>query len=187
MERRKEMDSAEVGTSAMIIFIALILVSSIMSAIILGFGENVFKRSKADAEQNSSSMNGIVVVVVLEIFSLGVNDELHIVFELPYVENTVIEEDLSWVFMCFPPTGEVRVQFDEGDFSLATDLGGDGLTAGALTEFEPGVDYRMIIQLNECDIDVVEDASLILMVDKGRTQERQLEMGSSPYEGQDLL
>ena len=75
MERRKEMDSAEVGTSAMIIFIALILVSSIMSAIIIGFGENVFKRSKADAEQNSSSMNGIVVVVVLEIFSLGANDE----------------------------------------------------------------------------------------------------------------
>ena len=55
--------------------------------------------------------------------------------------------------------------FDEGDFSLATELDGDGLTAADIDEFEPAVTYRMIMQLSECDLDAVDEASLVIMVD----------------------
>ena len=91
MRRRNETEHAEVGTSAMIIFIALILVSSIISAIIIGVGGDVFSQSKTDASRNTPSMKGIANIVVLEIESLGANDGIHIVFELPYVEAEVPE------------------------------------------------------------------------------------------------
>ena len=193
MRRRTKSDNAEVGTSAMIIFIAVVLVSSIVASLIIGVGGNIFNQ-KTDAQQNIPSFKGITNVVVMEIFTLDQNnpgtDEIHLVFELPHVEIAVDEEDLSWVVMCDMQvngggTGN-RVQFDQGDFTTATTLVEDGRTAGSISEFDPGVDYRMIIQLSECDLDQIESAKLILIVDKGRTQEWGMNIGSAPYVGQDL-
>tara|TARA_B110000444_G_scaffold259443_1_gene303185 strand:- start:2902 stop:3471 length:570 start_codon:yes stop_codon:yes gene_type:complete len=188
MRRSYEDESAEVGTSAMIIFIALILVSSIISAIIVGVGQNVFTLSQNDAEQNIPSAKGITNVVVLEVFSLGPPDEVHIVFELPYIEQPLFDEDLSWNILCVPSNQGVRdtIRIDSGNFELATTLDGDGETALPLVEFEPGAYYRMIMVLDDCDLTDVETATLVIMVDRGRTQELQMNIGSSPYEGQDL-
>jgi hypothetical protein len=44
----------------------------------------------------------------------------------------------------------------------------------------------MIITLTECDLEDVDSASLVLMVDRGRTQEWAMNIGSAPYQGQDL-
>ncbi len=179
-------EDASQGISSMVVFIAIVLMSSIISGVIVGFGGKVFSATKTDAEQNVPSLKGIVNIMVLEISSLGVaTDEIHIVFELPYVENVVGDEDVSWVVMCHP-TGTTNVHFDEGNFDRATELDGDGNTQAALTEFEPAVGYRMIIQLNDCDLDDVEEARLVLMVDRGRTQEWVMNIGSSPYQGKDL-
>ncbi len=188
MRRRTKSEDAEVGTSAMIIFIAIVLASSIISSILIGVSGNVFSKSKADAQQNYPSLNGIVNVVILEIHSLGTDDELHLVFELPYVENPVPDEDVSWILLCVPPNqgGHTTVQFDEGDFSTATTLDGDGLTALPLVDFEPGVNYRMIIQLETCNLEEIDEAKLVVIVDRGRTLEKRLDIGTSPYEGKDL-
>ena len=178
-------DDASQGISAMIVFIAIILMSSIISAVVIGFGEKVFANTKTDANENTPSIKGIVYISVLEISSLGANDEIHIVFELPYIENSVSDEDVAWVVMCHP-TGTNRVAFDEGDFTIATTLDGDGRTALPLVEFDTGASYRMIITLTECDLEDIDDASLVLMVDRGRSQEWQMNIGSAPYQGQDL-
>ena len=119
-------DDASQGISAMIVFISIILVSSIISGVVIGFAEKVFTETKTDAKENVPSVKGIVNIVVLEIFSLGANDEIHIVFELPYIESAVADDDLAWVVMC-NPSGSNNVNFDEGDFILATDLDGDGI------------------------------------------------------------
>ena len=178
-------DDASQGISAMIVFIAIILMSSIISAVVIGFGEKVFANTKTDAKENTPSIKGIVYISVLEIFSLGANDEIHIVFKLPYIDNPVADEDVAWVVMCHP-SGTTRVVFDEGDFTIATTLDGDGRTALPLVEFDTGASYRMIITLNECDLEDIDEASLVLMVDRGRSQEWQMNIGSAPYQGQDL-
>ena len=87
--------------------------------------------------------------------------------------------------MCHP-AGTKNVAFDEGDFTIATELDGDGRTALPLTEFQTAVTYRMIMTLTECDLEDVDSASLVLMVDRGRTQEWEMNIGSAPYQGQDL-
>ena len=83
-------------------------------------------------------------------------------FELPYIEQNIGDTNVAWVVMCFPTNqggGRQTMHFDEGDFSLATELDGDGLTAADIDEFEPAVTYRMIMQLSECDLDAVDEAT----------------------------
>ena len=189
MRRDVNSDDASQGISAMIIFVSIILMCSIISAVVIGFGEKVFAETKTDAQENIPSFKGIVNIVVFEISSLGADDELHLVFELPYIEQNIGDTNVAWVVMCFPTNqggGRQTMHFDEGDFSLATELDGDGLTAADIDEFEPAVTYRMIMQLSECDLDAVDEASLVIMVDRGRTQEWEMNIGSAPYQGQDL-
>ena len=189
MRRDMNSDNASQGISAMIIFVSIILMCSIISAVVIGFGEKVFAETKTDAQENIPSFKGIVNIVVFEISSLGADDELHLVFELPYIEQSIGDTKVAWVVMCFPTNqggGRQTMHFDEGDFSLATELDGDGLTAADIDEFEPAVTYRMIMQLSECDLEAVDEASLVIMVDRGRTQEWQMNIGSAPYQGQDL-
>ena len=185
MRRNRNLEDASQGISAMILFVAIILVSSVIAAVLIGFGEKVFSESKKDAQQNVPSVKGVVHISVLEISQIGANDEIHIVFELPYIEQPIPDDNMAWVIMC-NPTGGTSMNFDEGDFTLATELDGDGLTALPLVEFEPAVNYRMIMQLNDCDLDDVDAASLVLVVDNGRTQEWRMKIGDSPYQGQDL-
>jgi len=189
MRRDMNSDDASQGVSAMIIFVSIILMASIISAVLIGFGEKVFAETKTDAQENVPSVKGIVNIVVLEISSLGADDEIHIVFELPYIEHAIADSDVAWVVMCFPTGqggGRQTMHFDEGDFTIATELDGNGLAAADIDEFEPAVAYRMIMQLSDCDLDTVEEASLVIMVDRGRTQEWQMNIGSAPYQGQDL-
>ncbi len=186
MIRRVKDENAEIGIGAMIIFIAIILASAIVSAVLVKSVENIFSRQKSDAQQSSISFNGMVNVLIIDITALGGTDEIHMVFDLPYIADNLHESDLSWVLMCLP-TGETRMQFDEGQFRFATTLDGDGLTALPLTEFIPGDVYRIIFQLDTCDLEDVEKATLILMIDEGRTREIVLEIGNSPFVGQVLF
>ena len=185
MRRDTRNDDASQGIGAMVLFVAIVLMSSIISGVVIGFGEKIFSETKNDAKENVPRVKGIVNIVILEIFTLGANDEIHIVYELPYIEQPVADDNVGWVVMC-NPSGSTQINFDEGDFTLATDLDGNGLTALPLVEFEPAVTYRMIIQLNECDLEDIDSASLVLVVENGRTQEWRMNIGSSPYQGQDL-
>ena len=185
MTRRIKDENAEIGIGAMIILIGIIISSAVMSAIIVKTVDTAYTRPKADAQRSSTTFNGMVNVLIIDITALGGTDEIHMVFDLPYISENLDESDLSWVLMCLP-TGETRVQFDEGRFGFATTLDGDGLTAMPLTEFIPGDVYHIIFQLDICDLQDVEDATLILMVDEGRTREISLKIGTSPFVGQVL-
>tara|TARA_B100000925_G_C21997034_1_gene469426 strand:+ start:913 stop:1482 length:570 start_codon:yes stop_codon:yes gene_type:complete len=185
----QEMDDASQGISAMIIFITVILVSSVISAALIGFGEKIFANSKTDAQENVPTTKGIVNILVLEIFSVGADDTIHIVFEMPYIEGDLNDDELAWVVMCYPQNqggGKQTMAFDEGDFEDATDLDGDGATAAAIDVFEPAVAYRMILPLDDCDLNNIDKASLVLMVERGKTMEWQMHIGDAPYQGQDL-
>ena len=56
MRRVVQDNRAEAGTSAMIIFIGLVIVSSIISGLILGVGANIFSEAKSDAQQNTPNI-----------------------------------------------------------------------------------------------------------------------------------
>ena len=56
MHAKRNRDDASQGISAMIVFIAIILMSSVISAVVIGFGEKVFSETKTDAQENVPSV-----------------------------------------------------------------------------------------------------------------------------------
>ena len=80
MRRDTRNDDASQGIGAMVLFVAIVLMSSIISGVVIGFGEKIFSETKNDAKENVPRVKGIVNIVILEIFTLGANDEIHIVY-----------------------------------------------------------------------------------------------------------
>ncbi len=184
-------EQASIGIGSLIMFIAFMIAAVIISASIVQVSERLFSSSKSDAQTSTQPFNGIIEVIRLEIRALGGTDEISITFSLPFQAQPLPEDELSWVIMCaYPLTVDPdAVEFDQGQFQFATTLDGDGLTSMPLTEFEPATTYHMRIQLDACDLETISPTkiTLVLLIDKGRTLEMQLEITSSPYVGMDLI
>ena len=184
-------EQASIGIGSLIMFVAFMIAAVIISATIVQVSEILFSKSKSDAQTSTQPFNGIIEVIRLEIRALGGTDEISITFSLPFQAQPLPEDELSWVIMCaYPLTVDPdAVEFDQGQFQFATTLDGDGLTSMPLTEFEPATTYHMRIQLDACDLETISPTkiTLVLLIDKGRTLEMQLEITSSPYVGMDLI
>ena len=50
MRRDTRNDDASQGISAMVLFIAIILMSSVIAGVVIGFGEKIFSETKNDAQ-----------------------------------------------------------------------------------------------------------------------------------------
>jgi len=180
-------ERAELGTGAMIIFIALILAATVVSSVIIMATEKMFQDQSNDAHSSTEVFGGIPVIVRMEVSQLGATDEFDVVFELPYAQAALPETRMSWVVMCLP-TGGTGIEFDSGPFMGATPLSGDGNTGPTIDEFEPGENYRVILSLDNCDIENVDSdiGTLILMVENGRTVEKTLDF-RSVHVGKDMM
>ena len=182
-----EDESAELGTGAMIIFISMVIAAAIISSVIIMSTEMMFSAQSNDAESTTQPFGGIPVVVRIEISQLGPTDEFDVVFELPYISDPLPEERISWVVMCLP-AGSPDIEFDSGPFTGATPLSGDGNTGPTVDEFLPGENYRIIISLDNCDIENLDSntGTLIFMVENGRTVEKTLDLEEVSL-GKDLM
>lgn len=181
-------ERAEVGVGALIMFIAFMIAAVVVSSSIIQGTEKLFSQSKSDGQASTQPFNGIVHVVRLEIWALGGTDEIAVTFELPYQGQPLPEDDLSWVLMC-TYAASTAIEFDQGQFQLATTLAGDGLTSLPLTEFEPGDIYYLRMELDTCDLETISPttATLVLMVEQGRTTEIKIDVTGSPFVGMDLM
>ena len=184
-------EQASIGIGSLMMFVAFMITAVIISSTIVQVSEKLFINSKSDAQISTQTFNGIIEVIRLEIRALGGTDEISITFSLPFNTEPLPEDELSWVIMCtYPLTGGPdSIEFDQGQFEFATTLDGDGLTSMPLTEFEPGTPYHMRIQLDSCDLETISPTkiTLVLLIDKGRTLEMEMEITSSPFVGMDLI
>ena len=176
-------ERSEVGTSSMIMFITLIIASAIISVTMVSATELMFAKQKDDASNSGDSFGGIIYPVILQVTTLGATDTLLLTFELHYIQAQVPDVNVGWTFLC-PAAGSI--QFDSGDFSLATTLAGDGNTAGQITEFIGGEDYIVALQLSNCDVDTLDTGTLVLMMLNGRVSQTVLDL-SSAVVGMELI
>lgn len=181
-------ERAELGTGAMIIFIAMVLAACVVGSVILSATEMMLSSQNNDAHSTTEPFTSIPVILRLEVVQLGPTDEFDLHFELPFLKAALPDTDMSWVVMCLP-AGENRVQFDSGGFIGATPLDGDGNTGGTISEFDPGDPYRLRISLDTCDIENLDHpkGTLVLMVDNGRTIEKTLDFTSGVFVGKDMM
>ena len=147
------------------------------------------------AHSQSDVVNGIISVTYVELSGLNTatGDELHIGFEFPYLVGNLEDSAVRWVLMCSDgDTGTAEeVSYTAGDFEAATSIIDDGRTDGALDQFDSSGMYHMHMVLNagtgDCDLDANFDGQLVLAIDKGRTFETRIQLGTSPSVGDQFL
>ena len=189
-----EDEDASVGAGALVVFISLMIAAVIMSSIIIRITEIMFAEPSSDADRGTSDVGAFVQVIRLEIVRYDpgnvVADSLMLIFDMPYAQRSIGDTEVGWVIGCPATGGDAGSQgyyFDRGTFSLATNLNGDGQTAGDLSEFDGGEVYYLRIKLQNCDIEPDEKHFLIISVIGGKLVSKNINYSSSPYVNQDLM
>ena len=143
MQKRKmneeSNDWGSIGIGAMIVFIALILVAAVASAVIIQTGEKLqqnAQQSGSDTQQEISGKISIITVWVGDQGTAGA-EEITMVFELAPGSEPIADTAVHWAVICDDGAGTPSVV--DGDLSAATEL--DGATAVA--QFDPGETYMI--------------------------------------------
>tara|TARA_B100000131_G_scaffold257774_1_gene252862 strand:- start:4034 stop:4609 length:576 start_codon:yes stop_codon:yes gene_type:complete len=132
-------DWGSIGIGAMIVFIALILVAAVASAVIIQTGEKLqqnAQQSGSDTQQEISGKISIITVWVGDQGTAGA-EEITMVFELAPGSEPIADTAVHWAVICDDGAGTASVV--DGDLSAATEL--DGATA--VTTFDPGETYMI--------------------------------------------
>ncbi|MCH1443378.1 MAG: hypothetical protein L7U53_05860, partial [Candidatus Poseidoniaceae archaeon] len=126
------------------------------------------------------------------------NDQLYLTFKFPYASEPISDTSVKWVVLgddenrVGHPTNN-KLDYSSGDFDFATPLTGNGFTQGAITEFEPGVYYHIVLELTSPnangDYDLKHDyaGSLVIAVEQGRTTEIDFFVPNGASSGFDLM
>jgi len=193
--RLVEDERAEFSVSALM-FLSVVLVStSILSTFLLAITERTMVDGRESADQQADVINGIVSLRFLELSGYDAaiaDDELHVGFEMPYLIGTVEDVDVRWVLLCSngaAGTAET-VAYSTGDFEGATSITGDGRTAADLDFFDSSGVYHLFMPIDgtgDCDLDANFDGQLIIVLERGRTFEFRVTLGSDPSVGDQLL
>jgi hypothetical protein len=177
-------------------FLSVVLVStSILSTFLLSIAERTMVDGRETANSQSDVVNGIISVTYIELSGLNAaaGDELHIGFEFPYLVGNLEDTAVRWVLMCSDGgTGtNERVAYTAGDFEPATSMTDDGRTDATLDQFDSSGIYHMYLEFSaasgDCDLDANFDGQLVFAIEKGRTFETRIQLGTNPTVGDQFL
>ena len=194
-QRLVDDERAEFSVSALM-FLSVVLVStSILSTFLLSIAERTMVDGRETAHSQSDVVNGIISVTYIELTALNAvdGDQLHIGFEFPYLVGNIDDTAVRWVLMC--SDGDTgfweEITYTAGDFQGATDVLDDGVTVATLEQFDSSGIYHMFMTVNaaagDCDLDANFDGQLVIAIEKGRTFETRIQLGSNPSVGDQLL
>ena len=145
MKNNKEMKNensdniAAMGIGAMIVFIALILVAAVASAVIIQTAEKLQQNAQATGEGTKDAMASKVSIINTLVTDAG-GTQITITFELAPGSDQVDPDDIVWMAACNGGP-------DSGDFTGLVNIGGG---AGAGPDASPGEVYTHDIVLANC-------------------------------------
>ena len=184
-------ERAEVAVSSLLFLTVVLVTSSILSTFLLSITERTMVDGRETADSQSDVINGIISVTYIELSGLNAaaGDELHVGFEFPYLVGNLEDMAVRWVLMCSDGAAGTleRVVYTSGDFEGATSVTDDGRTDAALDQFDSSGIYHMFISISagtgDCDLDANFDGQLVFAVEKGRTFETRIQLGTNPSIG----
>lgn len=128
-------NSAAIGIGAMIVFIALILVAAVASAVIIQTAEKLQQNAQSTGDDTTDEMSG--KVTVLNVF-VNDADNFEVYFRLAAGSDDTANVDILWQITCDDGAG--AMDYIAGDFSGSPIDPLDG--TAAVTTAEAGVAYR---------------------------------------------
>ena len=99
MKNENSDNLAAMGIGAMIVFIALILVAAVASAVIIQTAEKLQQNAQATGEGTKDAMASKINIINVIVTDAG-NNEITMTFELAPGSDVVDENDVSWVAAC---------------------------------------------------------------------------------------
>ena len=131
---------AAIGIGAMIVFIALILVAAVASAVIIQTAEKLQQNAQATGDDTTDEMSGKVTIMNVFVDS---TDKYMVYFRLSAGSDATIDTDMLWQVSCDDGAG--AMQYIAGDFGDGTITRLDGAALATANTAAAGVGYRIDI------------------------------------------
>ncbi len=131
---------AAIGIGAMIVFIALILVAAVASAVIIQTAEKLQQNAQATGDDTTDEMSGKVTIMNVFVDS---TDNYMVYFRLSAGSDATIDTDMLWQVSCDDGAG--AMQYIAGDFNDGTITRLDGAALATANTAAAGVGYRIDI------------------------------------------
>ncbi len=172
--RRVDSDenTGSAGISAMIVFVALILVAAVVSIVVIKFGQIIFNDSGQDATDTQSIMYGKIIVLngILTAIDFDENDDdgdcpdpsddanlncnepvfavLQITLELSPGAPNIDDDEIKWAVLCENEFNPTRTRWsNEGNLESVTTATDSGSDPGAVDVIEVGKTYMFTLSL----------------------------------------
>jgi flagellin FlaB len=169
-------EDASIGIGAMIVFIALILVAAVASAVIIQTAEKL-QQTAQQTGADTEAEQGSKIVLLSAIISASATDVITLTFELGAGSETIPEASVAWMVVA---DGGATLVMDSATFAAATDLGGGGTPSS----FVPGTAYELPISLADCGLAVSTEYQLTIAVNGGGITYETLSTGLSIADGE---
>ena len=132
-------DWGSIGIGAMIVFIALILVAAVASAVIIQTGEKLQQNAQQSGSDTQQEISGKVSIITVWVGAqTAAAEEITMVFELAPGSEPIADDAVHWAVICDDGAGTPAVV--DGDLSTATNL---DTSAIANNVFLPGETYMI--------------------------------------------
>ena len=163
-------DWGSIGIGAMIVFIALILVAAVASAVIIQTGEKLQQNAQQSGSDTQQEISGKISIITIWVGDQAPNgaanaEEITMVFELAPGSEPIADTAVHWAVICDDGAGTPSVM--QGDLSAATVL--DGATAVA--QFDPGETYMIDLTVggnpDSCAPGLNEEHSMVISANGG--------------------
>ena len=132
-------DWGSIGIGAMIVFIALILVAAVASAVIIQTGEKLQQNAQQSGSDTQQEISGKISIITVWVGAqTAAAEEITMVFELAPGSEPIANNAVHWAVICDDGAGTPAVV--DGDLSTATNL---DTSAIANNVFLPGETYMI--------------------------------------------
>ena len=156
-QKNEQGDLAAIGIGAMIVFIALILVAAVASAVIIQTGEKLQQNAQAAGEGTKDSMASKVTIISIVISAANT---LYITYELAPGSDAITQADIDLAILC------ERSGSGEGHyttFAAATNLD----SAGDNDPAQSGNVYTVSVNIGANECQPAANANDVLMIQAG--------------------
>ena len=145
MKRNNEIKNDEIGSigiGAMIVFIALILVAAVASAVIIQTGEKLQQNAQQTGSDTQQEISGKISVNSMFVYDEGASYLLY--FETA-PGSEILDETTTDFQMTCEDAATNTYQYVSGTFAAATDVDDAGTANTVNDNLEPGITYALIM------------------------------------------
>ena len=196
--------SASIGIGAMIVFIALILVAAVASAVIIQTGEKLQQNAQQTGDDTREEIGGKITIITVwvadqtdcdgddgDLLVDGDDDDdkcVTLVFELAAGSEPVDETNVIWTIICNDGAGNMVSIW--GDFvgdtpgtdSVGTDTVNVDNSAKGDTTLSPGEVYMIDLKVETDDTDTPSESECAPVIGEEHTLIISVEGGGTTYE-----